>query len=42
MHGRFTFRPTKEFYERCQILNRFDSLIPRYGIAIRLSMDNGC
>jgi putative SOS response-associated peptidase YedK len=33
MCGRFTFRPTEAFYERFQISNRLDSLVPRYNIA---------
>jgi putative SOS response-associated peptidase YedK len=31
--GRFTFQPTEEFYERFQIINRLDSVVPRYNIA---------
>jgi putative SOS response-associated peptidase YedK len=30
--GPFTFQPTEAFYERIQISNRLDSLIPRYNI----------
>ena len=33
MCGRFTFQPTEQFYERFQIINRLDSLVPRYNIA---------
>jgi putative SOS response-associated peptidase YedK len=33
MCGRFTFQPTEAFYERFQISNRLDSLVPRYNIA---------
>jgi putative SOS response-associated peptidase YedK len=33
MCGRFTLEPTVTFYERFQITNRLDSLIPRYNIA---------
>jgi putative SOS response-associated peptidase YedK len=33
MCGRFTLEPTATFYERFQITNRLDSLIPRYNIA---------
>ena len=33
MCGRFTFEPTEELYERFQIVNRLDSLVPRYNIA---------
>jgi putative SOS response-associated peptidase YedK len=33
MCGRFTFQPTEEFYERFQITNPLDALIPRYNIA---------
>jgi putative SOS response-associated peptidase YedK len=33
MCGRFTFQPIEAFYERFQIGNRLDSLIPRYNIA---------
>jgi putative SOS response-associated peptidase YedK len=33
MCGRFTFQPTEEFYERFQIINRLDNLVPRYNIA---------
>ena len=33
MCGRFTLEPTATFYERFQIANRLDSLIPRYNIA---------
>jgi putative SOS response-associated peptidase YedK len=33
MCGRFTLEPTANFYERFQISNRLDSLIPRYNIA---------
>jgi putative SOS response-associated peptidase YedK len=33
MCGRFTFQPTEAFYERFQIINRLDGLVPRYNIA---------
>jgi putative SOS response-associated peptidase YedK len=33
MCGRFTLEPTATFYERFQITNRLDALIPRYNIA---------
>jgi putative SOS response-associated peptidase YedK len=33
MCGRFTFQPTEELYERFRIVNRLDSLVPRYNIA---------
>jgi putative SOS response-associated peptidase YedK len=33
MCGRFTFQPTEEFYQRFQMTNRLDSLVPRYNIA---------
>jgi putative SOS response-associated peptidase YedK len=33
MCGRFTLEPTATFYERFQIANRLDALIPRYNIA---------
>jgi putative SOS response-associated peptidase YedK len=33
MCGRFTFQPTEELYERFHIVNRLDSLVPRYNIA---------
>src|SRR5215216_645963 len=33
MCGRFTFQPTEAFYGRFQIINRLDSLVPRYNIA---------
>jgi putative SOS response-associated peptidase YedK len=33
MCGRFTFQPIEAFYQRFQIGNRLDSLIPRYNIA---------
>jgi putative SOS response-associated peptidase YedK len=33
MCGRFTFQSTEAFYERFQIINSLDSLVPRYNIA---------
>ncbi|MDR3643282.1 MAG: SOS response-associated peptidase [Candidatus Doudnabacteria bacterium] len=33
MCGRFTLEPTAKFYERFQIENRLDRLVPRYNIA---------
>jgi putative SOS response-associated peptidase YedK len=33
MCGRFTFQPTEAFYERFEISNRLDPLVPRYNIA---------
>src|SRR5262245_46413849 len=33
MCGRYTFQATEEFYERFQIGNRLDALVPRYNIA---------
>jgi putative SOS response-associated peptidase YedK len=33
MCGRFTFQPAEDFYERFHIINRLDSLMPRYNIA---------
>jgi putative SOS response-associated peptidase YedK len=33
MCGRFTFQPSEELYERFHIINRLDSLVPRYNIA---------
>lgn len=33
MCGRFTFQPTEAFYERFQLSNRLDTLVPRYNIA---------
>jgi putative SOS response-associated peptidase YedK len=33
MCGRFTFQPTEAFYERFEVSNRLDSLVPRYNIA---------
>jgi putative SOS response-associated peptidase YedK len=35
MCGRFTLQPTEAFYGRFQIINRLDSLMPRYNIAPR-------
>ena len=33
MCGRFTFQPSEELYARFHIINRLDSLVPRYNIA---------
>jgi putative SOS response-associated peptidase YedK len=33
MCGRFTFQPTEAFYERFEVSDRLDSLVPRYNIA---------
>jgi putative SOS response-associated peptidase YedK len=33
MCGRFTLEPTVNFYERFEITNRLDALVPRYNIA---------
>jgi putative SOS response-associated peptidase YedK len=33
MCGRFTFQPTKEFYQRFHIVNRLEGLVARYNIA---------
>jgi putative SOS response-associated peptidase YedK len=33
MCGRFTFQPTEAVYERFEISNRLDALVPRYNIA---------
>jgi putative SOS response-associated peptidase YedK len=33
MCGRFTFQPTEGFYERFEVSDRLDSLVPRYNIA---------
>lgn len=33
MCGRYTIQPTKEFYQRFQIINRLDGLVARYNIA---------
>jgi putative SOS response-associated peptidase YedK len=33
MCGRFTFQPTEAFYERFEVSDRLDALVPRYNIA---------
>ena len=39
-YARTIYLPTEECYERRQILDHFDSLIPKYNIVTGLSMDN--